>query len=105
MKAKNVIQLYWAINNCIEDFFKENPAANSKEYFLSINRAWYGWKWTTGNPYEVKLLHKSEADISTMPCLNGLCEDYVDDETGEVETFAHLETVSEVIDDWFGNNR
>ena len=104
MKAKDAIQLYWAINNCIEDFMAENRSAEPKDYFLSIKKAGYGWQKNTGNPYVVKLLPKSEADISTMPCLAGLYEDYVD-ETGDIKSFAHLDTVSEIIDDWFRYNK
>ena len=31
MKAKDAIQLYWAINNCIEDFMAENRSAEPKD--------------------------------------------------------------------------
>lgn len=105
MKAKDAIQLYWAIDNCIECFLKENRSVNPKEYFLSIKRAGYGWKKTTGNPFDVQLLRKEDADIFVMPCLDGLYEDVVDEESGDVKSTALLDPVSDVIDDWFRYNR
>ena len=104
MKAKDAIQLFWAIDNCIECFFKENRSANPKEFFLSIKRAGYGWKETTGNPFDVQLLRKEDADIFAMPCLYGLYEDVVDEDSGEVVSSALLGPVSEVIDEWLKYN-
>lgn len=103
--AKNTIQLYWAINNCIETFFRENPSANPKDYYLSIEKGTYWSKKETGQAFDVTLVHKSEADIFNMPCLDGLYEDYIDQDTGDVSEFALLDSVAEVIDDWFRNNK
>ena len=105
MKAKEAILLYWAICSCIEDFFKTNPNANPDEYYLLIEKAGYGWQKTTGNPYVAKAIPKSEADISVLPCLNGLYEDVVDQDRGDVFAQALLDRVAPIIDDWFRYNR
>ena len=103
--AKNTIQLYWAINNCIETFFKENPDANPKDYYLSIEKGTYWSKKETGQAFDVTLVHKSEADIFNMPCLDGLYEDIVDQDNGDVVAQPILDKVSPIIDDWFRYNK
>ncbi len=106
MKAKDAIQLYWAISDCIGDFFKVNPDALPKEYYLLIEKANYAQKMDSGNPFVAKLIHKSEADISVLPCLEGLyLNDDIDPDTGEVTAYANLDKVSPIIDEWFRNNK
>ena len=105
MKSKDAIQLFWAICDCIEAFFKANPDANPKEYYLTAEKAGYNWKMKTGNPYRAKLIHKSEADISVLPCLSGLYEDIVDQDNGDVVAQPILDKVAPFIDDWFRYNK
>ena len=93
----NIIYLYNNIVECVMQVFN-NPTKSMDDYFLHINEV--------DGRFDVKVVHESENYPWSKYCLcNFEIVDYIDENTGDLESCVSVKDVALIIDDWFECNK